>query len=120
MRLNEEFQRLDTTDLVAEIDQLEDQVEARSQEHAAIIAQTQNRADEVQQMREANEQLETANEKKRVVEELVADLNAKLAVLQASYDKAMAEKAAAEADAARSARRLDLANRLINALGANV
>ena len=73
-----------------------------------------------QAVREANEQLAVANEKKRVMEELVAELNAKLAILQASFDKAMKEKADAEESAARSARRLDLANRLINALGANV
>ena len=57
LRLQEELQRLDTTELVAEIDQLEDQVEGKSQEHAATIAQSQNRAEEIQQMREANERL---------------------------------------------------------------
>jgi dynein heavy chain len=48
---------------------------------------------------------------------LVADLTEKLNALQAEYQKAMDEKNAAEAEAARCARKLDLAQRLVNALG---
>lgn len=49
---------------------------------------------------------------------MVADLAAKLAILQADFDQAMGEKNRAEAEANRCAKRLDSANRLVNALGA--
>ena len=68
-------------------------------------------------MKEAQEQLRDANEKKILVDALVAKLNEELAVLQAEFQKAMDEKEAAENEANRCARRLDLAQRLVNALG---
>lgn len=49
-----------------------------------------------QAVRDAQETLASANAKKEEMEELVADLNAKLAVLQAAFQKAMDEKYAAE------------------------
>jgi dynein heavy chain len=68
-------------------------------------------------VREAQEQLRAANEKKAEMDALVAKLNAELAILQADFQKAMDEKQAAEDEANRCARRLDLAQRLVNALG---
>lgn len=65
----------------------------------------------------AKEELETANTKKAEMEDMVADLTAKLAILQADFQKAMDEKNKAEAEAARCAKRLDSANRLVSALG---
>jgi dynein heavy chain len=70
-----------------------------------------------QAVREAQEQLATANEKKKVVDERVAELNAMLAELISVYNKAMAEKEAAVNEAARCERKLDLAQRLVGALG---
>lgn len=66
---------------------------------------------------EAKEQLRVADEKKQEMMELVADLTEKLGVLQADFKIAMDTKEKAESDAARCARRLDLANRLVSALG---
>lgn len=51
------------------------------------------------------------------MEQMVAELSAKLAILQADFQKAMDEKNKAEAEANRCAKRLDSANRLVNALG---
>jgi dynein heavy chain len=51
------------------------------------------------------------------MEEKVADLTAKLNILQADFQKAMDEKNKAESEAARCAKRLDSANRLVGALG---
>lgn len=65
----------------------------------------------------AKEELAAANEKKETMEAMVAELSAKLAVLQADFQKAMDEKNKAEAEANRCAKRLDSANRLVNALG---
>jgi dynein heavy chain len=65
----------------------------------------------------AKQELSDANEKKEAMEAMVADLTAKLAILQADYQQAMDEKNRAEAEAARCAKRLDSANRLVNALG---
>lgn len=65
----------------------------------------------------AKEELAAANEKKETMENMVAELAAKLAILQADFQKAMDEKNAAEAEANRCAKRLDSANRLVNALG---
>jgi dynein heavy chain len=67
---------------------------------------------------EAQAQLAEANEKKRVVDELVAKLNAELAVLMDAYNKAMNEKETAMREAERCERKLNLAQRLVNALGA--
>lgn len=53
------------------------------------------------------------------MENLVAELTAKLNILMTAYNKAMDEKNKAEAEAARCAKRLDSANRLVGALGSN-
>jgi len=65
----------------------------------------------------AKEELEIANTKKAAMEQMVEELQAKLAILMADFQKAMDEKNKAEAEAARCAKRLDSANRLVNALG---
>lgn len=58
-----------------------------------------------------------ANSKKEEMEILVADLTDKLNKLMKEFKVAMDAKEAAEAEAARCASRLDLANRLVTALG---
>jgi len=68
-------------------------------------------------VRAAQQRLADANAKKAEMDELVARLNEALAVLQAQFQQAMDEKNAAEAEAAKCARRLDSAQRLVNALG---
>lgn len=66
---------------------------------------------------EAQEQLAAANAKKDEMETLVADLTEKLNKLMTEFKVAMDAKEAAESEAARCASRLDLANRLVTALG---
>lgn len=66
---------------------------------------------------QAKEELAAANSKKETMEAMVAELSAKLAILQADFQKAMDEKQKAEDEANRCAKRLDSANRLVNALG---
>jgi len=61
--------------------------------------------------------LETATVKLNEVTEKVDVLTTKLNKLVAEFDKAMAEKDAALAEASRCATRLDLAQRLVKALG---
>lgn len=48
---------------------------------------------------------------------MVAKLNSELSILEAEFKKAMDEKNAAEAEANRCKNRLDLAQRLVGALG---
>jgi len=67
---------------------------------------------------EAQVKLEEATTKKNEMEALVAELNAKLSKLQAEFDAALAKKKAAEDEAAYCAERLNRANRLVGALGA--
>jgi dynein heavy chain len=68
-------------------------------------------------VKEAQLQLSEANERKSQMDALVEKLNGELAILQAAFQKAMDEKTEAESEAFRCARRLDLAQRLVNALG---
>jgi chromosome segregation protein len=51
LRLQQELDNLDSSDVVREIDRLEIEVEARSDEYAATMAQAQTRADEIQALR---------------------------------------------------------------------
>ena len=67
-------------------------------------------------LRKATKQLNEANEKLQITKEMVAELEAKLKILVDQYDEAMAEKEAVEKEAERCAKRLNLANRLVNAL----
>jgi len=64
-RLQHELDALDTTDMVAEIDELEDQVEARTEEHASTMALTQTGADDIQQLRLNCENLSTELDQNR-------------------------------------------------------
>mmetsp|Transcript_16968 Transcript_16968/g.60259 ORF Transcript_16968/g.60259 Transcript_16968/m.60259 type:complete len:4617 (-) Transcript_16968:30-13880(-) len=64
----------------------------------------------------ANKQLEDANARLKVVNELVADLQSKLAKLTDELEKAEAEKAEAMDLVERGQRKLDLAQRLTSAL----
>ena len=66
---------------------------------------------------EMTEKLNVANAKKKEMEDLVAELSAKLQVLQDEFDKVMKTKQDAEDEAARCFKKLDLAKRLVNALG---
>lgn len=61
--------------------------------------------------------MEEATIKLNEVEEIVRKLNAELSKLTSEYDKAVADKNAAIAEADRCSRRLDLAQRLVSALG---
>lgn len=62
-------------------------------------------------------ELSDATAKLAIVMAIVKELNDKLAVVQAQYDGAMKTKADAEAEAKFYSDRLDLANRLLGALG---
>jgi dynein heavy chain len=62
-------------------------------------------------------QLSAAQEKLEAVMVIVRELNEKLAVVQGEYDGAMKLKADAEAEAKYYSDRLDLATRLLTALG---
>lgn len=61
--------------------------------------------------------LAAANEKKQVVDTKVAELNAALKLLTDQFDAAMAAKNQAIADAEKCEKKLNLAQRLVNALG---
>lgn len=69
------------------------------------------------QLEEAKEQLEVATVKLNEVQEIVRKLNAELAQLNAEFQKAEDDKQKAINEAERCARRLNLAQRLIAALG---
>jgi dynein heavy chain len=66
---------------------------------------------------EAQATLAAANEKKSIVDALVKELNDKLQVLMDQFNKAMNEKETAMKEAERCQRKLDLAQRLVGALG---
>lgn len=68
-------------------------------------------------VREGNERLEAANIKKAEVDALVAKLNSELQVLLDQYNFAMKEKNDAIAAAAKCERKMNLATRLVGALG---
>ena len=70
-----------------------------------------------QALKEANEQLKEATEKKALVDAKVEKLQAELSELQAEFKIVMDAKEEAERSASNMARRLDIANRLMNALG---
>lgn len=69
-------------------------------------------------MREAEAQLAEANANAKHYTDLVAELMAKLKVLTDALDAANKKKADAEATAEKCERKLGLATRLVNALGA--
>ena len=67
---------------------------------------------------EGQAQLDAANSKKAEVDALVAKLNAEVQVLIDKYDEAMRKKKEAEDKASKCEMKLNLASRLLNALGA--
>lgn len=67
-------------------------------------------------LKQASIQLAQANEKLTTTKEQVAQLEKRLKDLVDQYDSAIAEKEAVEREAERCAKRLNLANRLVNAL----
>jgi dynein heavy chain len=69
---------------------------------------------------EAKATLAAANEKKAEVDLLVADLNAKLQVLLDAFDKVMKERNDAVAAAEKCEKKMNLATRLVGALGAEL
>lgn len=69
------------------------------------------------QLEEAKEQLEVATIKLNEVQEIVRKLNAELAQLNKEFQEAETDKQNAINEAERCARRLDLAQRLVKALG---
>lgn len=70
-----------------------------------------------QAVREGTEKLNAANEKKAQVDALVAKLNSELQVLLDSFNAAMKEKNDAIAAAEKCERKMNLATRLVAALG---
>lgn len=68
-------------------------------------------------VREGQEKLAAANEKKAEVDALVAKLNSELQVLLDTYNAAMKEKNDAIAAAEKCERKMNLATRLVSALG---
>lgn len=68
----------------------------------------------------AKETLAAANNKKAEVDALVADLNAKLQVLLDQFDLVMKEKNDALAAAEKCERKMNLAQRLVGALGSEL
>ena len=69
---------------------------------------------------QAKDTLAAANQKKSEVDALVADLNAKLQVLLDSFQSAMDEKNNAIAAAEKCEKKMDLAKRLVGALGSEL
>lgn len=69
-----------------------------------------------QRLAEANAQLEAANAKLKTVQDQVAELQAKLKVLEDKFQAANAEKLEVQAQAERTQNRLALAQRLVRAL----
>jgi dynein heavy chain len=72
-----------------------------------------------QALREAEEKLSNAMQSKESAEERVRVLQAKLAELMKAYDKAISDKNAVVAEAEKCQVKLDMAQRLVNALSAN-
>merc|ERR1719359_249664 len=70
-------------------------------------------------LREATETLKAAEEKLNAAKTLVAELEVKLAALMKEFDAVIREKEATVAEAKKCSDKLDMAKRLINALGAN-
>jgi len=70
-----------------------------------------------QAVAEAQAQLAAANAKKEEVDTLVAKLNAELQILMDAFNKAMHEKETAIAEQEKCNRKLNLAQRLVGALG---
>jgi len=87
-RLQEELQSLDTSGFDREILELEQNVEAKNQEHAATLAQLQGKSDEIQQLRQSIEAQSTQLDEKRTQ---VQSLRGRLSSLEALQQHVLAE-----------------------------
>ena len=87
-RLQQELDGLDASDIVQEIDELENGVEAATQEYAATLSQAQSRAEEIQQLRVGIEELSGQLDDKR---NRMQDLRGRLSSLEALQQHLLAE-----------------------------
>ncbi len=87
-RLQEEVHSLDTTAYDREIIDLEQSVEARTQEHAATLAQLESKSDEILQLRQSIDQQSTHLDEKR---NQVQNLRGRLSSLEALQQHVLAE-----------------------------
>ena len=87
-RLQEEIQSLDTSAYDEEIIELEQSIEARTQEHAATLEQLQSKSDEIQQLRQNIDQQSTQLDGKR---NQVQTLRGRLSSLEALQQHVLAE-----------------------------
>ncbi|MCP4188555.1 MAG: chromosome segregation protein SMC [Gammaproteobacteria bacterium] len=87
-RLHEELQTLDTTAFNREIIELEQSVEAKTQEHAATLAQLQGKSEEIQTLRQSIEQQSSQLDEKR---NQVQSLRGRLSSLEALQQHVLAE-----------------------------
>ena len=88
-RLQEEMQSLDTSDFDREIIELEQSIDARTQEHAAMLEQLQGKSDEIQQLRQNIDQQSTQLDEKR---NQVQSLRGRLSSLEALQQHVLAEQ----------------------------
>ncbi len=87
-RLAQELETLDASDLVKDIDVLESRVEANAEEYAATMAKAQARAEEIQQLRAAIEDLAAALDAER---NRLQALGGRLSSLEALQQHVLAE-----------------------------
>jgi len=88
-RLQEETQSLDTSAYDREIVSLEQSIDARTQEHAAMLEQLQGKSDEIQQLRQNIDQQATQLDEKR---NQVQSLRGRLSSLEALQQHVLAEQ----------------------------
>ncbi len=87
-RLQQELETLDASEIVQQIDELENGVEASNQEYAATLAQAQSRAEEIQQLRIGIEQQSAQLDDQRG---RVQTLRGRLSSLEALQQNVLAE-----------------------------
>ncbi|MDH3762468.1 MAG: chromosome segregation protein SMC [Gammaproteobacteria bacterium] len=87
-RLQQELDTLDASEAAREIDELQAKVDASAEEYAAIMAQAQARADQIQQLRGSCEQAANALDERR---NEVQTLRGRLASLEALQQHVLAE-----------------------------
>ncbi len=87
-RLQQELDTLDATAAAREIDELQANVDARSEEYAAIMAQLQTRADEIQKLRGSCEHSSSELDERR---NQVQTLRGRLSSLEALQQHVLAE-----------------------------
>ncbi len=87
-RLAQELETLDASELIKDIDTLESRVEANAEEYAATMAQAQTRAEEIQQLRAAIEELAAELDTQR---NRLQTLGGRLSSLEALQQHVLAE-----------------------------